>query len=127
MHHELCLIGTKMQQLAWELANPHVTEYATLASSLSEQYYDSIQQRFRGSLTLANAIVITSMQGTTLAAEFVSIVDPWRYPGELSTAPLNIAAYIQSAVDKANAAGKHFVYFTEECKTDYLMSPLEVP
>lgn len=57
-------------------------------------YYDSIQPRFRGSLNLADAIVITSMQGTTLAAEFVSIVDPWRYPGELSTAPFKIKAFI---------------------------------
>ncbi len=69
-------MGTKMQQVAWELVSPHVTEYATLASTLPEQHYDYIEPRFRGSLTLADAIVITSMQVIKLAAEFVSIVDP---------------------------------------------------
>ena len=56
-----------MQQVAWELASQHVTEYATLASALPEQHYDSIEPRFRGSLTLADAIVITSMQGNVKA------------------------------------------------------------
>ena len=73
-HYALCLIGNKLQLLAWGLASPHVTEYATLASALSEKHYDSIEPR--GSLTLADAIVITSMQVIKLAAEFVSIVDP---------------------------------------------------
>ena len=66
------------------------------------------------------------MQGIKQAADFVSIVDPWRYPGELTMSPLNVKVYIQSAVDKANEAGKLFVHFTEESKTDYLMSPLLV-
>ena len=116
-----------MQKLAWELANPRVTEYASLASTMPEQHLSSIEPRFRGVLNLADAIVITSVQGLTKAAEFVSIVDPWRYPGELSTAPLNVKGYIQSAVDKATEAGKQFVNFTEESKTDYLLSPLLLP
>ena len=45
-------------------------------SVLSEEHYGSIVPRFRGSLTLADAIVITSMQGIKQTAEFVSIVDP---------------------------------------------------
>ncbi len=65
-----------MQQLARELASPHVTEYATVASAMPEQHFDFIEPRFCGSLTLADAIVITSMQVIKLAAEFVSIVDP---------------------------------------------------
>ena len=116
-----------MQRLAWELANPRVTEYASLASSLPEQHLASIEPRFRGALNLADAIVITSVLGLTKAAEFVSIVDPWRYPGDLSTAPLNVKGYIQSAVDKATEAGKQFFNFTEESKTDYLLSSLLLP
>ena len=61
--HELCTLpitGTKMQ---CELASPHVMEYATMASALPGQHYDSIEPRFRGSLTFSGAIVITSMQG----------------------------------------------------------------
>ena len=54
-HYSLCLRGNKLQQLAWELACPHATEYETLASALPEQHYDSIEPRFRGSLTLADA------------------------------------------------------------------------
>ncbi len=93
----------------------------------TDQHLSSIEPRFRGPLTLADVIVITSVQGLTKAAEFVSTVDPWRYPGELSTAPLAVKGYIQSVVDKASEAGKHFVQFTEESKTDYLLSPLLVP
>jgi len=108
-----------MQQLAWELASPHVTEYAALASSMPEQPLSSIEPRFRGSLTLADAVVVTSIQGLTQAADFVSIVDPWCYPGELTTAPLNVKRYVQSAIDKATEAGKQFVHFPEESISDY--------
>ena len=83
-----------MQRLAWELANPRVTEYASLASTLPEQHLSSIEPRFRGALNLADAIVITGVLGLTKAAEFVSIVDPWRHPGKLSTAPLNVEGKI---------------------------------
>ena len=60
------------------------------ASSMPEQHLSCIEPRFRGSLTLADAVVVTSIQGLTQAADFVSIVDPWCYPGELTTAPLNV-------------------------------------
>jgi hypothetical protein len=78
-------------------------------------------------LTLADAVVVTSIQGLTQAADFVSIVDPWCYPGELTTAPLNVKRYVQSAIDKATEAGKQFVHFPEESISDYLLSPLLVP
>ena len=87
-------------------ANPRVTEYATLASTLPEQHLSSNETRFRGAVNLVDAIVIRSVQGLTKAAEFVLIVDPWRYSGELSTAPLNVKGYIQSAADKARQPGR---------------------
>lgn len=82
-------------------ADPRVTEHASLAGTLPKQQYSTNKPSFRGALNLVDAIVIRSVQGLTKAAEFVSIVDPWRYPGELSTAPLNIKGYIKSAADKA--------------------------
>lgn len=87
-------------------ANPRVTGYASLASTLPEQHLSSNEPRFCGALNLVDAIVIRSVQGLTKAAEFVSIVDPWWHPGELSTAPLNVKGYIQSAADKARQPGR---------------------
>ena len=94
MRNTLCDVGTKMQQLVWVLANPRVSEYASLVSTLPDQHLSSIEPCFRGALNLADAIVITGVLGLTKAAEFVSIVDPWRHPGKLSTAPLNVEGKI---------------------------------
>jgi hypothetical protein len=101
-------MGTKMQQVAWELVSPHVTEYATLASALPEQHYDYIEPRFRGSLTLADAIVITRMQGIIQAADM---------------APLD-----RAPLDREIEAGDSFqlAHFIEPNKTDFSMSPLLV-
>ena len=79
-----------MQLLAWELASTQVFDYLSVVSTLPEHAHASIEPRFRGCLTLADAVVITGVQSLTKAAEFGSIVDPWRYPGKLSTASLNV-------------------------------------
>lgn len=116
-----------MQLLAWELASPQVINYVTLASTLPEHERSSIEPHFRGPLSLADAVVVTHMRGLKMAAEFISVVDPWQYPGEQSRAPLNVYKYNQSAVDKASQAGKQFFNWTETSRTEYLLSPLLVP
>ena len=85
-----CPVGTQIQRLACELASSQVVDYLSVASTLPEHEHASIEPRFRGCLTLADAVVITGVQSLTKAAEFVSIVDLWRYPGKLSTASLNV-------------------------------------
>jgi hypothetical protein len=116
-----------MQLLAWELASSQVIDYVSVASTLPEHEHSSIEPLFRGCLTLADAVVVTQMQGLKKAAEFITVVDPWRYPGKQSRAPLKVYSYTQGAVDKASHAGKQFFNWTEESKTEYLLSPLLVP
>ena len=62
--------------------------------------------------------------GLGQAAGIVAVVDPWKYPDEATTGAPAIKGYIQGAVDKATHAGKTFHEWTEESKTEYLLSPL---
>ena len=110
--------------MAWNLANSLVTQYVTLAVTRSENQHHLIEPTFRGPLSLADLIVLVHRLGLGQAAGFVAVVDPWKYPEEATTGAPVIRNYIQGAVDKATHAGRSFHCWTEESKTEYLLSPL---
>ena len=110
--------------MARNLANSLVTQYVTLAVTRSENQHHLIEPTFRGPLSLADLIVLVHRLGLGQAAGFVAVVDPWKYPDEATTGAPVIKHYIQGAVDKATHAGKIFHSWTEESKTEYLLSPL---
>ena len=110
--------------MALELANPLVTQYVTLAVTRPENQHHLIEPTFRGLLSLADLIVLVHRLGLGQAAGFVAVVDPWKYPDEATTGAPAIKGYSQGAVDKATHAAKIFHSWTEESKTEYLLSPL---
>ena len=116
--------GTRIQALAWELANPQVKEYITIAVTTPDNQQHWIEPIFRGNLSLADIIVLIHRLGIVHAAEIVTVVDPWQYLEEATTARPGIKRYIQSAVDKATLAGKIWCAWTEVSKMEYLVSPL---
>ena len=116
--------GTRIQLMARNLANSLVTQYVTLAVTRSENQHHLIEPTFRGPLSLADLIVLVHRLGLGQAAGFVAVVDPWKYPDEATTVVPVIKSYIQGAVDKATHAGRSFHCWTEESKTEYLLSPL---
>ncbi len=63
--------------MAWELANPHVTEYITIAVTTPDNQRHWIKPIFRGSVSLADTIVLVYRLGFVHAAEIVAVVDPW--------------------------------------------------
>ena len=113
--------GTRIQLMAWNLANSLVTQYVTLAVTRPENQHHLIEPTFRGPLSLADLIVLVHRLGLGQAAGFVAVVDPWKYPDEATTVVPVIKSYIQGAVDKATHAGKTFHSWTEESKTEYLL------
>ena len=77
--------GTRIQLMAWNLANSLVTQYVTLAVTIPENRHHLIEPTFRGPLSLADLIVLVHRLGLGQAAGFVAVVDPWKYPDEATT------------------------------------------
>ena len=71
--------------MAWELANPHVTEYITIAVTKPDNQRHWIEPTFRGRISLADTIVLVHRLGFVHAGEIVAVVDPWQYPEEATT------------------------------------------
>jgi len=63
--------------MAGELANPHVTEYITIAVTTPDDQRHCIKPIFRGRLSLADTIVLVCRLGFVHAVEIVAVVDPW--------------------------------------------------
>ena len=78
-------LGTKIQAMAWELANPHVTEYITIAVTKPDNQRHWIEPTFRGGISLADTIVLVHRLGFVHAGEIVAVVDPWQYQEEATT------------------------------------------
>ena len=117
-------LRSRIQAMAWELANPHVMEYITIAVTKPDNQWHWIEPTFRGRISLADTIVLVHRLGFVHAGEIVAVVDPWQYPEEATTVVSGIKNCIQSAVDKATDAGRSFHKWTGESKTEYLVSPL---
>ena len=66
-------LGTKIQAMAWELANPHVTEYITIAVTKPDNQRHWIVPTFRGRISLADTIVLVHRLGFVHAGEIVAI------------------------------------------------------
>ena len=118
--------GTKLQVLAWEHASPSVTEQIAILVTMSDYRQSCLEISFRSILSLADAIVLDHRLGLKKAVEFVSVVDPWNYPGTKARAPCLVYRQTQSAVDKATTAGKTLSLCTQESISSYLVSPLLV-
>jgi hypothetical protein len=78
-------------------------------------------------LSLADGIALVHFMGLTNAARFVSLVDPWCYPGNQTPALMGVKRYLQAAVDKATSDGKVFHAWTADSMTANLLSPLLLP
>ncbi len=74
--------------MAWNLANPLVTEYVALVVTIPENRHHLIEPIFRGPLSLADIIVLVHRLGLGQAAGIVAVVDPWKYPDEATTGHL---------------------------------------
>jgi hypothetical protein len=78
----------------------------------------------RARLSVADAVVLVHRLGFTKTVQFISVVDPWCYPGEDTRAPILMYPYLQTALDKVTKAGKTFKEWTPESTKAYLCSPL---
>ena len=98
-------LGTKMEVLAWTHATSFVTDQITLMLTLPENRHQYLELNIHERLSLADVIVLVQCLGLTKAAEFVSSIDPWLYPGVKTTEPgcpgPGCRTFIHSAVDKA--------------------------
>ena len=75
-------------------------------------------------LSLADLIVLDHRLGRPAATDFARLVDPWCYPGEKTPATVAAKRYFQSVLDKAETAGRIFLFWTTESMSAYLLSPL---
>ena len=78
----------------------------------------------RGSVSVADAVVLEYHLGRTAATRVIEMVDPWQLPGENTRASVEIKYYIEIAVGYVAKAGRHFSVFAEESITAHLLSPL---
>ena len=119
-----------MEEMAWAHATSFITDHVPLMVSLPENRHQYLELHIRGRLSLADGIVLVQCLGLTKAAEFVSSIDPWLYPGVKTTEPgcpgPGCRTFIHSDVDKAAFAGKQFFNWTDESKSAYLLSSLLV-
>jgi hypothetical protein len=115
-----------MQASAWIHANSDVRNAINILITMSDYRQRCLELPLRARLTLADSIVLVHRLGHTNATSFISVVDPWCYPGEKTQAPCLVKNITQKAVDKAAAAGKRFNLWTEESISAYLCSPLLV-
>ena len=112
-----------MQVLAWTHAHSFVTDRLSLLLTLPENMHSYIEFNIQERLSLADGIVLVHFLGLTKAVEFIRAVDPWQYPHDKTVGPVCLG-FTQSAIDKAVVAGKHFSDWTEESKSNYLLSAL---
>ena len=60
--------------------------------------------------------------GLTKVVNFITIVDPWRYPHDDSPGSLKVNSCVQSVVAQAVHTGNTLIKFTDASITDYLLS-----
>ena len=82
-----------MQSAAWDHASPFITEYLTLRASMSAYEQSHLEISTVAQLSFADGIVLVQCMGLTNAAELVSFVDPWCYPGSLTPASIGVIGY----------------------------------
>lgn len=118
--------GTQLQALAWEHANPIVVEYISLMVTIPEYQQQLVHLNMRDRLSVADAAVLKHRLGLTKVVNFVTIVDPWRYPHYDAPGSLKVNSCVQSVVAQAVHTGKTLIKFTDASITDYLLSRLLV-
>ena len=95
-----------MQAHAWAHANPIVVEYISLMVTMPEYREQLLHLNLRDRLSVADAVVLEQRLGLTKAANFVTYVDPWRYPHDDTPGSLKAISCVQSVVAQAAHAGK---------------------
>ncbi len=86
----------------------------------------NVHLNFRDRLSVADAVVLEQHLGLNKAANFVTNVDPWRYPHDHTPGSLKVISCVQSVVAQAAHAGKTWRKFTDASISDFLLSPLLV-
>ena len=95
----------------------------TTMSDYRQQFLDL---KFRGRISVADAVALEFRLGLTKAAAFVAEVDPWLYPHDETPATILVQSQVQSVVAQASHAGRNINDFTDESITNFLLSPLLV-
>ena len=103
-----------------------VVEHLTLMTTMSYYRQQFLDLKFRGRLSVADAVALEHRLGLTKAAAFVAEVDPWCYPHDETPATILVQSQVQSAVAQASHAVKNMKDFTDESITNFLLSPLLV-
>jgi hypothetical protein len=103
-----------------------VVEHLTLMTTMSDYRQQFLDLKFRGRLSVADAVALEHCLGNTKAAAFVAEVDPWCYPHDETPATILVQSQVQSVVAQASHAGKNMKDFTDESITNFLLSPLLV-
>ena len=103
-----------------------VVEHLTLMTTMSDYRQQFLDLKFRGRLSVADAVALEHRLGLTKAAAFVAEVDPWCYPHDETPATILVQSQVQSVVAQASHAGKNTKDFTDESITNFLLSPLLV-
>ena len=94
--------------------------------TMPEYQQQLVHLNMRDRLSVADAVVLEHRLGLTKAVNFVTIVDPWRYPHDDTPGSLKVNSCVQSVVAQALHTGKTLIKFTVASITDYLLSPLLV-
>ena len=115
-----------MLALAWTHAKSFVTDHISLLLTLPENRHQYVEMNMHERLSLADGIVLVHYLGLANAVEFISTVDPWRYPDEeVETPGPGCRKFTHSAVDKATSAGKMFSKYTR--RKHNILPPLSSP
>jgi len=94
--------------------------------TIPEYQQQLVHLNMRDRLSVVEAVVLEHRLGLTKAVNFVTIVDPWRYPHDDTPGSLKVNSCVQSVVAQALHTGKTLIKFTVASITDYLLSPLLV-
>ena len=61
---------------------------------MSEHRHSFLDLKFRDRLSVADAIILHQRLGVTKAANFVDVVDPWRYPDDDMPSTIVVKPYL---------------------------------
>ena len=118
-------VGNQMQARAWADANSSVVDHISLMVTMPEYRQQLVHLNLQSSFSCGcNGPRATS--GLTKASNFVTIVDPWRYPHDDTPGSLKVISCMQSVVAQAAHAGKTLRKFSDASISDFLLSPLLV-
>ena len=75
--------------------------------TMPEYQQQLVHLNMRDRLSVADAVVLEHRLGLIKAANFVTVVDPWRYPHDDTPGSLKVISCVQSVVAQAAHAGKN--------------------